>query len=153
MLKARTFLLHQRGADGPALQVVCIGSGGILEANPRPRIIVDMATVGPWESEEIARAAEAAGIGFLRSPVSGSTVLAEAGKLIIIASGEKAVFDAADPYLAALGETRHYVGPGENARYLKLIFNLNIFAQMQMWAKALCSAKRAALTGSRCWRS
>lgn len=132
-------------ADGPALKAVTLGEDGILKANPLPKILVDMATVGPWESAEVAKACDEVGVGFLRSPVSGSTVLAEQGKLTIIASGDKAVYDAADPYLAALGEIRHYVGPGENARYVKLIFNLNIFAQMQILAESAVLAEKAGL--------
>ena len=132
-------------ADGPGLKDVCLGDQGILTAAAPPRLLVDMATVGPWESEEIAAAAEAKGVGFLRSPVSGSTVLAEAGKLTIIASGAREDYDAADPYLAALGEVRHYVGLGENARYLKLIFNLNIFAQMQILAESAVLGEKGGL--------
>ncbi len=135
-------------ADGPSLKEVCLGEQGILRSADPPRVLVDMGTVGPWESEEIAAVAETAGVGFLRSPVSGSTVLAEAGKLTIIASGDRAVFEAADPYLAVLGEIRHHVGPGENARYLKLIFNLNIFAQMQILRRARYSARRAGSIGA-----
>jgi 3-hydroxyisobutyrate dehydrogenase-like beta-hydroxyacid dehydrogenase len=132
-------------ADGPSLKEVCSGANGILKATSPPRLLVDMATVGPWESEEIAAAAEAAGVRFLRAPVSGSTVLAEAGKLTIIASGKKADYDAADPYLAALGDVRHYVGAGESARYLKLIFNLNIFAQMQILAESAVLGEKGGL--------
>ena len=132
-------------ADGPSLKTVCLEADGIFAAATAPRLLVDMATIGPWESEEIAAAAAAKGIGFLRSPVSGSTVLAEAGKLTIIASGEQADYDTADPYLACLGEVRHYVGAGENARYLKLIFNLNIFAQMQILAESAVLGEKGGL--------
>jgi 3-hydroxyisobutyrate dehydrogenase-like beta-hydroxyacid dehydrogenase len=132
-------------ADGPSLKSVCMEADGILRADKLPGVLIDMATVGPWESEEIAEAAKNAGVGFLRSPVSGSTSLAEAGKLTIITSGEKHDYDRADPYLAALGEVRHYVGPGENARYLKLIFNLNIFAQMQILAETAVLGEKAGL--------
>ena len=132
-------------ADGPSLREVCLGADGILGSSTPPKLLVDMATVGPWESEEIASAAQDAGVGFLRSPVSGSTVLAEAGKLTIITSGDKADYDAADPYLASLGEVRHYVGEGENARYIKLIFNLNIFAQMQILAETAVFGEKAGL--------
>ncbi len=135
-------------ADGPSLKEVCLGAGGILSAVTLPKLLVDMATVGPWESEEIAAAAAAKGVGFLRSPVSGSTVLAEAGKLTVIASGAKEDYDAADPYLASIGEIRYYVGPGENARYLKLIFNLNIFAQMQILAESAVLGEKGGLDWS-----
>jgi 3-hydroxyisobutyrate dehydrogenase-like beta-hydroxyacid dehydrogenase len=132
-------------ADGPSLKDVCLGADGIFSAGIPPRLLVDMATIGPWESEPIAEAAAAKGIGFLRSPVSGSTMLAEAGKLTIIASGAREDYDAADPYLASLGEVRHYVGLGENARYLKLIFNLNIFAQMQILAESAVLGEKGGL--------
>jgi 3-hydroxyisobutyrate dehydrogenase-like beta-hydroxyacid dehydrogenase len=132
-------------ADGPSLKKVCLGPGGILTTDSPPQLLVDMATVGPWESEEIATAAEAKGVGFLRSPVSGSTVLAEAGKLTIIVSGAKEDYERADAYLAALGEVRHYVGPGEEARYLKLIFNLNIFTQMQILAESAVLGEKGGL--------
>jgi 3-hydroxyisobutyrate dehydrogenase-like beta-hydroxyacid dehydrogenase len=132
-------------ADGPSLKEVCLGTGGILTSSKPPKLLVDMATVGPWESEEIGEAAEAVRVGFLRSPVSGSTALAESGKLTIIASGEKSDYDAADPYLASLGEVRRYVGTGESARYLKLIFNLNIFAQMQILAETAALGEKAGL--------
>jgi 3-hydroxyisobutyrate dehydrogenase-like beta-hydroxyacid dehydrogenase len=132
-------------ADGQSLNEVCLGLDGILNA-PRPaRLLVDMATVGPWESEEIAAAANAKGVGFLRSPVSGSTSLAEAGELTIICSGEKEDYDRAEPYLASIGKLRYYVGPGENSRYLKLIFNLNIFAQMQILAESAVLGEKGGL--------
>ena len=85
-------------AHGAALKAVCLGPDGILEAAALPALLVDMGTVGPAESAEIAAAAEASGVGYLRSPVSGSTVLAEAGKLTILASGEQATYDAADAH-------------------------------------------------------
>jgi 3-hydroxyisobutyrate dehydrogenase-like beta-hydroxyacid dehydrogenase len=142
---SRTNICFTNVADGPSLREVCLGVDGILSSTTPPGLLVDMATVGPWESEEIAAAAQTAGVPFLRSPVSGSTALAEAGKLTIIASGDKADYDAADPYLAALGEVRHYVGTGESARYLKLIVNLNIFAQMQMLAETAILGEKAGL--------
>lgn len=131
--------------DGPALKEVTLGTDGILGASPAPKILIDMATVGPWESEEVAAAAEVAGVGFLRSPVSGSTGQAAAGKLVIIASGDRAVYDAADEYLALLGEQRYYIGEGERARYLKLVVNMNNYAQLQILAESLAFGEKGGL--------
>jgi 3-hydroxyisobutyrate dehydrogenase-like beta-hydroxyacid dehydrogenase len=132
-------------ADGAALKAVVLGQGGIMEADPAPALLVDMGTVAPAESAEIAAAAAARNIGYLRSPVSGSTVLAEAGKLTILASGDKAVYDAADPYLAAIGETRYHVGGGEDARYLKLVLNMMVSTQVQILAEGLVLGEKAGL--------
>ena len=46
--------------------------------------------------------------------MSGTATWLEAGKLTIMTSGDWPVHEAADPYLAVLGETRYYMGPGEN---------------------------------------
>ncbi len=132
-------------ADGAALKAVVLGEGGVMEADPAPALLIDMGTVAPGESAEIAAAAAAKGIGYLRSPVSGSTVLAEAGKLTILASGDKAVYDAADPYLAVIGETRYHVGSGEDARYLKLVLNMMVSTQVQILAEGLVLGEKAGL--------
>ncbi len=131
--------------DGPALKSVVMGKDGVLEADPLPTLLVDMATVAPAESAEIAAAVEPRGIGFLRAPVSGTIMVAEAGKLTVLASGERDVFDAAEPYLAVLGETRYYVGLGESSRYLKLIHQMMIGANMQVWAEGLVMGEKAGL--------
>lgn len=132
-------------ADGAALKAVCLGPDGVLRADPLPALLVDMGTVGPAESAEIAAAADAQGLGYLRSPVSGSTVLAEAGKLTILASGEQATYDAADPYLAELGEVRYYVGTGEAARVLKLVLNMMVSTQVQILAEGVVLGEKAGL--------
>lgn len=142
---AGTEITFTNVADGTALRAVCLGSNGILAAKPAPKLLVDMGTVSPVESAEIAAVAGPLGVGYLRSPVSGSTVLAEAGKLTILASGDKSVYDAADPYLAAIGETRYYVGPGERARYLKLVLNMAVATQMQVLAEGLVLGEKAGL--------
>ena len=132
-------------ADGPALKSVTLGPDGVLSADPLPAVLVDMATVAPSESEEVAAAAERLGVGFLRAPVSGSTIAAQTGKLTIIASGDRAVYDAADLYLASLGEVRYYVGPGEGARYLKLIHQIMVGTTMSILAEGLVLGEKAGL--------
>lgn len=131
--------------DGPALKSVVLGAAGVLEADPLPKLLVDLATVSPMESAEIARALEGRGIGFLRAPVSGTAVVAAAGKLTIMASGDRAVYEAAAPYLDILGKTRYYVGPGEDARYLKLIHQIMVASIMQVWAEGLVMGEKAGL--------
>jgi 3-hydroxyisobutyrate dehydrogenase-like beta-hydroxyacid dehydrogenase len=131
--------------DAAALRSVIAGPGGVLEAHPLPPVFVDMATIAPGESAEIAGLLESRGIGFLRAPVSGTASVAEAGKLTIMASGDRSVYDAADPYVATFGETRYYVGPGEQSRFLKLIHQMMIAGTMQIWAEGLVMGEKAGL--------
>ena len=131
--------------DYPAVESVITGPGGVLEADPPPPIFVDFATVAPAESAKIAALLEAKGIAFLRAPVSGTANVAEIGKLTIMTSGEKAVSDAADPYLAVLGAIRYYMGTGEKARYIKLIHQMMIAGTMQIWGEGLVMGEKAGL--------
>jgi 3-hydroxyisobutyrate dehydrogenase len=131
--------------DGPALKSRVLGPGGVLEADPLPKLVVDFATISPAESAEIGAILGARGVAFLRAPVSGTAFVAESGKLTIIASGDKAAYEAATPYLDVIGQTRYYVGEGEAARYLKLIHQIMIGATMQVWAEGLVMGEKAGL--------
>jgi 3-hydroxyisobutyrate dehydrogenase-like beta-hydroxyacid dehydrogenase len=108
-------------------------------------LFIDFATISPAESAEVAGALEFRGVGFLRAPVSGTMVVAEAGKLTILASGDRALFESADPVLRVLGEKRYYIGPGEHSRYLKLIHQMMIAGTMQVWAEGLVMGEKAGL--------
>lgn|GEM_PF-5576565 len=62
---------------------------------------------------------------YLRSPISGSTLFAERGELTIYVSGDRRAYENVLPVLKVLGNKISYVGPGEEARYLKLLINNN----------------------------
>ncbi len=131
--------------DAAALREVIGGSGGVLEAAPLPPVFVDMATISPGESAEIAALLEPRGVAFLRAPVSGTATVVEAGKLTVMASGDRAAFEAAEPYLAAFSENRYYMGPGEQSRFIKLIHQMMIAGTMQIWAEGLAMGEKAGL--------
>jgi 3-hydroxyisobutyrate dehydrogenase/glyoxylate/succinic semialdehyde reductase len=84
-------------------------------------------------------------VRLLRAPVSGTANVVEAGQLTVIASGDESSFAAAEPYLEAFSQTRYFVGPGENARYLKLIHQMMIAATMQVWGEGLVMGEKAGL--------
>ena len=77
--------------------------------------------------------------------MSGTANVAEAGKLTIMTSGERAVHDAADPYLAALGETRYYVDRARTRAIIKLIHQMMIAGTMQIWGEGLVMGEKAGL--------
>lgn len=131
--------------DGPALKAACLGPAGLLAAAPPPKIVADLSTVSPADSACIAEAAGRLGVGFLRSPVSGTTVHVETGTLTVIASGAREVYDAAAPYLAVLGRATYYLGEGEAARYVKLAVNLMVASQAQSLAEAYCLMEKAGI--------
>lgn len=112
--------------DDDALRSVVTGPGGVAASMQAGKLFVDLSTVSPQASAEVATALNKAGIRYLRAPVSGSVGIAEAGKLTIFASGSRADFDEIQPLLALVSSTQHYLGDGEASRVVKLAINLMV---------------------------
>jgi 3-hydroxyisobutyrate dehydrogenase len=100
-------------------------------------VLADMSTVSPGASRQVAEAAAAAGVAYLRAPVSGNPSVVEAGNLGIMVSGDEEVFGRMEALLREIGPNVFYVGPGEEARVLKLALNLMIAGNAQLIAEAL----------------
>jgi 3-hydroxyisobutyrate dehydrogenase-like beta-hydroxyacid dehydrogenase len=123
--------------DDAALREVTMGRDGLLTSGGEGRVLVDMSTVSPATSRSLADAAAKAGIDYLRAPVSGNPSVVEAGNLGIMVSGDEEVFRRTEELLREIGPNVFYVGPGEEARVLKLALNLMIAGNAQLIAEAL----------------
>lgn len=132
-------------SDDDVLRAVALGDGGVLSAMPAGTVYVDMSTVSPEVSGEVAVAANAAGIAFVRAPVSGSTILAEAGNLTIMASGPGSAYERCEPLFGAMAAIQFYVGEGEQARYMKLVLNLLAASTIAALAEALTFGRKGGL--------
>jgi 3-hydroxyisobutyrate dehydrogenase-like beta-hydroxyacid dehydrogenase len=131
--------------DDDVLRVVALGDKGVLAAMQPGAIYVDMSTVSPEVSGEVAAAADEAGIAFVRAPVSGSTILAEAGNLTIMASGPADAYQRCEPLFEAMAAIQFYVGEGEQARYMKLVLNLLAASTIGALAEALTFGRNGGL--------
>ena len=131
--------------DDAALRTVALGAKGVL-AGARPgTVFVDTSTVSPAVSAEVAAAAAAMRIPYLRVTVSGNNKMAEAAALTVMASGEPAVYGKCRPLLALFGPTQYYVGDAEQARTLKLVVNHMVYANIGGLAEALALGRRGGL--------
>lgn len=106
---------------------------------------IDMSTVSPEASARAAALLAAAGIDYLRAPVSGSTGLAKEGRLSILVSGPAPAFEAHRALLGLLGGKLTYLGAGEEARVAKLVVNTIIAAINNALAEALHLGQRSGL--------
>jgi 3-hydroxyisobutyrate dehydrogenase-like beta-hydroxyacid dehydrogenase len=84
----------------------------------------------------------------LAAPVSGNAKVVASGKLTIVASGPKASFDMAQPYLKALGAGVTYVGEGELARMVKICHNLLLGTVAQSLAEITVLAEKGGVPRS-----
>jgi 3-hydroxyisobutyrate dehydrogenase-like beta-hydroxyacid dehydrogenase len=132
-------------SDGPALHAAALGEDGFVAGLAPGKIVIEMSTVSVEESAKVNAAVEAAGAKFLRSPLTGSTILAAAGTVGILTSGDKAAYDKVLPLLEVIGGNLFYLGADEQARVMKLSLNLMIATTMQMEAEAVVIAEKAGL--------
>ena len=92
------------------------------------KTILQMATISPAQSKEIAQAIASCGGRYLEAPVLGSLPEAKTGTLIIMAGGSKDVFEDVLPTLQVLGTAPRYIGETGSAAALKLAMNQLIAA-------------------------
>jgi len=136
------FTMVSTGAD---LEDVLFGANGVIAAADRaPGIVVDCSSIGGDESAVLREKLATHGAAFLAAPVSGNGKCVKAGKLSIVASGPRAVFDEVEPYLAAIaGNGTAYVGEGELSRFCKIAHNVFLSVMFSSLAEVTVLAEKA----------
>lgn len=127
------------------LREVALGESGVLAGAAQGHLYVDLSTVSPAVSAEVAAQAAARGVDFLCAKVSGSIGLAEEGGLTLFASGERAAFERCEPAFTAMAATVHHIGAGVSAAYLKLVHSLIVGVYSAMLAEALTFGQKGGL--------
>ena len=130
-------------SDSAALQDVVLGPAGLLDSLQPGAVLIDMSTVDPKVSKQVAEAVRARGAHMLDAPVSGSTLLAEQGTLSIMVGGEESVHERVREVLLKIGNRTTHVGPNGAAAALKLAVNIVIGVTMQVLAESIVLAQRA----------
>ncbi len=120
-----------------ALAGVCLGEGGLLRPGSDGRVLIDMSTVSPNISREIATRAFEVGVDYLRSPVSGNPLVLAAGSSTLLVSGPRSTFDHMEGLLRSIGPTVLYLGEDEQARTLKLAINSALGVTTQIMAELI----------------
>jgi 3-hydroxyisobutyrate dehydrogenase len=128
-----------------ALLAVTLGPGGLVEEIRPGQVFIDLSTVSPATSAQVAEAMAARGVDYLRCPVSGSTSTAAAGTLTIFASGPEAALDRCAPLLGVLGKETLRCGTAEEARAVKLMVNLVVALTPVVIGEALAFGSRLGL--------
>jgi 3-hydroxyisobutyrate dehydrogenase-like beta-hydroxyacid dehydrogenase len=124
------------------LIAVCFGDNGVLTDTTKPKLLIDCSSVSAEASADTRARADKLGVAMLAAPVSGNAKVVKSGKLTIVASGPKASFDQAEPYLQTLGRGVTYVGEGELARMVKICHNLLLGVVTQCLAEIVVLAEK-----------
>ncbi|PWS26367.1 NAD(P)-dependent oxidoreductase [Pedobacter yonginense] len=118
-------------SDDKAIQDIFDGEDGLLSAKTSNKILINMSTVSPKISKEMAERCKSVGSFYLDAPVSGSVKQAETGQLVIMVGGEEQVFQKVKPILDKLGKMTLLVGLNGAGNTAKLAINslLALYAQ------------------------
>jgi 3-hydroxyisobutyrate dehydrogenase-like beta-hydroxyacid dehydrogenase len=131
-----------------ALEDVASGPDGILAGLAAGKVWIDMSTVSPRVSRDLAQRARERGAALLDAPVSGSVPQVQSGTLTIMVGGDEAAFARVEPILRELG-TPNYIGENGQGLMLKLAINISLAAQMLAFAEGLLLAERAGVDRER----
>ena len=127
------------------LKEVLFAEGGLVTGTAKPRVVVDSSSISQEGSAEIRQRLEAMGVAYLCAPVSGNAKVAKAGKLLIVASGPRDLYEEARPYLQAMGRKAMWVGEGELARIWKIAHNTMFGVVIQNLCEITVLAEKAGI--------
>jgi 3-hydroxyisobutyrate dehydrogenase-like beta-hydroxyacid dehydrogenase len=130
-------------ADDEAVERVYLEPGGVVDGIASDAVAVDTSTIDPITTEKVGAAVDAAGAGFLDSPVSGSVSTVEAGTLTIMVGGDREVLERVRPVLDALASRVVHVGGRGAGAATKLAVNGLVHGLNVALSEALVLAERA----------
>lgn len=131
--------------DTRALRAVTSGDDGILAGLGQGKVYVDMSTVSPAVSRELAEEVAATGARMLDAPVSGSVVTLERGELSLMVGGDADVLARVDPVLRSIGPVVNHVGDNGQAVLMKVAMNLSLAVQMLAFSEGVLLAEKGGI--------
>ena len=123
--------------DSPDVEGLALGDRGVY-ANARPGAIhIDMSSIRPDVSAQLAEAGKAAGVRVMDAPVSGGETGAIEGTLSIMVGADREDFDQVKPILDAMGTTVVLVGPPGSGQTVKAANQLIVAGTIELVAEAI----------------
>jgi len=131
--------------DSHALAAIADGPDGLLAGMGAGKVLIDMSTVSPTTSRDLAARVRASGADMLDCPVSGSVLTLEQGKLTMMVGGERAVYERVLPLLLDIGPKATYVGGHGLAVSMKIALNLSIGVQLLAFSEGILLAEKSGI--------
>ncbi|HUR83702.1 MAG TPA: NAD(P)-dependent oxidoreductase [Solirubrobacteraceae bacterium] len=129
--------------DGDQVRDVLLGEHGVAWGAAPGTLCVDMSTIAPAQTRAIGAGLAERGLRMLDAPVTGSSPKAQDGTLTIMAGGDRADFERAEPLLRVMGELVVHVGELGQGEMVKLINNAVAAANAATVGEALLLGQRA----------
>ena len=131
--------------NSAALRAVAEGPDGLIAGMGPGKYFVDISTISPDLSREIAEKVRATGADMVDSPVSGSVITLQEGKLSLIVGGRSETFEALKPILLDIGPKVTHVGGNGLALSMKIAVNLSLAVQMLAFSEGVLLAEKSGI--------
>ncbi|OWF45280.1 putative oxidoreductase GLYR1 isoform X2 [Mizuhopecten yessoensis] len=133
-------------ADSTAVKDLVFGNSGVLQGITKGKCFVEMSTIDEETMQDVGEAIMARGGVFLESPVVGSRVPALEGQLVILAAGERKLYDDCFSCFEAIGKKSLYLGAdvGQATR-MKLIINMVMGSVVACLSEGMAMAEKVGL--------
>jgi 3-hydroxyisobutyrate dehydrogenase-like beta-hydroxyacid dehydrogenase len=131
--------------DSAALESIANGPDGIVAGMGPGKVLIDMSTVSPTASRALAEKVRAKGADMVDSPVSGSVITLEQGKLTMMVGGRLETFEQVKPLLLDIGPKATHVGDNGLAVSMKIATNLSLVVQMLAFSEAVLLAEKSGI--------
>ena len=140
---ARSEVIITMLPNTPIVKAVILGKEGVIEGAQRGAIVVDMSSVSPHASQEIAAILAQKGIRMIDAPVSGGEPKAIDGTLSIMCGGAQADFDELLPVFKAMGSSAVLTGGNGAGSVTKLANQIIVQLNIAAVSEALVLAAKA----------
>lgn len=132
-------------SDTPDVEAVILGENGVIHGLKAGGLVIDMSTISPKATREIAARLSERGIAMLDAPISGGSEGAARGTLSIMVGGDAAQFERALPVFQAMGKTITHVGGQGDGQMVKLVNQILVVVNMLAVGEALLFAQAGGL--------
>ena len=129
--------------DTPQVEAVLFGEDGVASGLSAGKIVVDMSSIAPLATKQIAGRINALGCDYLDAPVSGGEVGAKAASLTIMVGGPPRAFDAVKPLFELMGKNITLVGGNGDGQTTKVANQIIVALTIEAVAEALLFASKA----------
>jgi 2-hydroxy-3-oxopropionate reductase len=132
--------------DSPQVEEVLAGEDGVLEGLEEGALVVDMSTISPVVTEELAKKVEEKGASMLDAPVSGGDIGAIDGTLSIMVGGREEDFGRALPLFEVMGKTVTHVGRVGTGQVVKAANQIVVALTIEAVSEALVLGSKAGVS-------
>lgn len=131
--------------NSAAIKAVTDGPDGLIAGLTPSKIFIDISTVSPEVSRATAEKVRAKGADMVDSPVSGSVITLQEGKLSVMVGGRNETFERVKPILLDIGPKVTHVGGNGVALAMKIAVNLSLAVQMMAFSEGVLLAEKSGI--------